>query len=443
MAGMFKRTRIAFIVALVAGVLWDVPAAHAAQVTCGQRITTSIKLDADLGPCLGNGLVVVANDLVIDLNGHTIRGGGKDPQAAIDQVGIRLSYVLRTTVKGGTVRDFFAGVLVLGGSQNDVDHMVVRHNIGLGNTAYGDGIVVDGSTANLITHNRAYGNGPFSGINMIHNASENVVSYNDVDDNNIPTPGAGPGGTDLQQDSGISNDTGAFANVIDHNTALRNGFIGISLAGGPGTQGLRATNNVIRDNGNLGINAGTQGDGHFVAGNTIVHNGYEQFGPSAAQGLDGGIVACGACFGPGTITTMQDNLVAKNKGFGIGNLFNGNEFTGGTGIYGTFPPQPYRPPRSNLVQRNVVRDNTSDGIYVECETVYDANFNASCLNPAPEHEGLRILDNDTSGNGGESAGITAWDLHDGNPHCDDNVWNGNTYVTAKPACTTAGGTLQP
>lgn len=41
----------------------------------------------------------------------------------------------------------------------------------------------------------------------------------------------------------------------------------------------------------------------------------------------------------------------------------------------------------------------------------------------------RILNNDTAFNG-------VFDLRDVNPGCDANVWSGNTYRTAEPACTT-------
>lgn len=37
-------------------------------------------------------------------------------------------------------------------------------------------------------------------------------------------------------------------------------------------------------------------------------------------------------------------------------------------------------------------------------------------------------------------GGPTFELNDGNPDCDNNVWRGNTYHTANPACTTIGGT---
>jgi parallel beta-helix repeat protein len=435
---------------LLGGVLGAASPAHAATVvTCGQTIATNITVANDVGPCLGDGLVVTASAITVNLNGHTVAGAGSNPAGTIDQAGIRLAGVGNVTVKGGTVRGFYVGILVKGGQNNLITRMNVTHNVGLGDTTYGDGINLDGSINNKVTYNTVTHNGPYAGINMIDNGSNNLVSYNTVTDNNVPTPNLGPGGTPQNQDSGISNDTGASFNAIDHNVVLRSGFFGISLAGGPVTQSERATNNVIRDNANLGINAGTAGDGHYVAKNTITGNGREQFGPSNFPGFDGGIVTCGSCFGPGRPTTIVDNTVTDNFGFGIFLAFNGVQFLGGCGIHGCHDPVPYRAPRSNLVRDNTVSGNTGDGISVECDRVYDANFGFTCLTNAPVHKGERILDNISIENGGPSAGLTAWDLHDtsinadGTGGCDDNIWSGNTYTTANPACTTAGGTFQP
>ncbi len=420
------------------------------RIVCGQTVMASITLRADLGPCLGDGLVVKASNVTVDLNGHTITGAGSNPAGAIDQAGIHLDGVGSVTVRGGTVRRFFVGVLVKGGQNNLITHMTAAHNVGLGNTVYGDGIVLDGSVNNKVTFNNVVSNGPYTGINMVHNGSNNYVAGNTVTDNNIPTPNLGPGGTAQNQDSGISNDTGASFNVIDNNVVLRSGFFGISLAGGPVTQKEKATNNVVRFSGNLGINAGTAGDGHYVANNVLTDNGHEQFGPSNSPGSDGGIVTCGACFGPGAATTIINNYIANNVGVGISLIFNGNQFLGGCGNFGCFPPSPYQAPRSNLVQGNTVVGNTGDGIFVDCEKVYDASFNATCATSTPRHQGLRILNNVSIENGGPGAGVTAWDLHDANKNpdgsggCNFNTWSGNTFMTANPAsCTTIGGTLEP
>jgi len=49
---------------------------HGTTVTCGQVITQSIKVANDLTDCPGDGLVIGANNVKIDLHGHTIDGDG-------------------------------------------------------------------------------------------------------------------------------------------------------------------------------------------------------------------------------------------------------------------------------------------------------------------------------------------------------------------------------
>ena len=46
------------------------------NVSCGQTLTHSVKLANDLTNCPNNGLVVGADDVTVDLNGHTIDGDG-------------------------------------------------------------------------------------------------------------------------------------------------------------------------------------------------------------------------------------------------------------------------------------------------------------------------------------------------------------------------------
>jgi len=246
---------------------------------------------------------------------------------------------------------------------------------------------------------------------------------------------------DQQFDDGITNDSASSYNVIIQNQILRNGLFGINLGGFPAGSHNQALDNTIKDNGSAGVNAG--GNGHTVSGNLIEHNGYEQFLPVGGlreQGGIQGVVTCGAtrarACGPDP-TTIQDNNIVANAGAGVELAFNGSQATGGCGIYGCFPPDPYVAPRSNVVQRNFVRDNGRDGIVVDCDTLYDKDFNGSCLAASPKHKGQQILNNITSGNGGISAGTTAWDLHDQNAACDHDIWSGNSYATANPLCTTA------
>jgi hypothetical protein len=59
-------------------------AASTQPLTCGQTITRDTTLHADLGPCPGDGLVIGADNVTLDLNGHSVTG-----QRSIPSVGIK------------------------------------------------------------------------------------------------------------------------------------------------------------------------------------------------------------------------------------------------------------------------------------------------------------------------------------------------------------------
>ena len=82
---------------------------------CGATIVADMRLDYDLA-CPGNGLIVGADGIKIDLNGHTIAGSGTG--AGIDVTG-------RTdvTIFGGIIRNFGAGVLT-----NTSTKIVIKRN---------------------------------------------------------------------------------------------------------------------------------------------------------------------------------------------------------------------------------------------------------------------------------------------------------------------------
>lgn len=79
----------------------------AAAPSCGDTILTSITLTANLDCSAGgtNGLNVGANGIVIDLNGHSITGGGGGNGYA----GIYNPGFSNVIVKHGTIRNFFYG----------------------------------------------------------------------------------------------------------------------------------------------------------------------------------------------------------------------------------------------------------------------------------------------------------------------------------------------
>src|SRR3954451_20828843 len=86
-------------------------------VSCGQTLTHSVKLANDLSNCPSDGLVVGADNVTVDLNGHTIDGvvsktfdcevgpQGPSGEGIQDDAGYD-----GVTIKGGTVQQFANGV---------------------------------------------------------------------------------------------------------------------------------------------------------------------------------------------------------------------------------------------------------------------------------------------------------------------------------------------
>src|ERR671937_1865087 len=66
------------IVALAAAsvMVFEGSAASAAAVHCGDTITTDTTLHKDLVNCPNNGIVIGADNVTLDLNGHRIDGNG-------------------------------------------------------------------------------------------------------------------------------------------------------------------------------------------------------------------------------------------------------------------------------------------------------------------------------------------------------------------------------
>ena len=83
------------------------------EITCGEILTRSIVVTNDLIDCPGNGIIVGANGITVDLDGHTIDGVGLD--GGIVNMGFD-----SVTIKNGVVTEFDYGVLLNPGSAKGV-----------------------------------------------------------------------------------------------------------------------------------------------------------------------------------------------------------------------------------------------------------------------------------------------------------------------------------
>ena len=90
--------------------------ASAGHVSCGDTITTDTTLDGDLLDCPSNGIVIGADDITLDLNGHTVSGDGEPfkacPEREFCDVGVLNNGHDGVTVRNGSVGQFESGVLI-------------------------------------------------------------------------------------------------------------------------------------------------------------------------------------------------------------------------------------------------------------------------------------------------------------------------------------------
>ena len=90
--------------------------AAASHVSCGATITADTTLDNDLVDCPTNGIIIAADDVTLDLNGHTIDGDGT-PDSACDPIhdfcdfGVAFDNRDGVTVRDGSIREFEGGLL--------------------------------------------------------------------------------------------------------------------------------------------------------------------------------------------------------------------------------------------------------------------------------------------------------------------------------------------
>ena len=270
--------------------------ASASHVGCGDVITQDTTLDSDVGPCDGTALLVGADNVTLDLRGYRVLGDGDG-----DAPGILVENRQGVVVTRGRVEQFGSGVAIVGGSGNTVIKMETIDNVGNGD--FGDGILLDDSSNNLLSKNVARGNGPYGGISLLGSSGFNTIEKNLVEFNDILSGPNGP-----QQDDGIRLENGANNNLISKNNVYDNGLDGIALFAD--TFDNVVEKNDIRRNGahdqvhrqGDGIAVFNRSTGNLIEKNTVFDNG--------ANGifLRGPIVRPNGSIVPGA----TDNQILKN-----------------------------------------------------------------------------------------------------------------------------------
>jgi len=180
---------------------------------CGMTILSNVKLDQDL-TCDGDGLIVGADGITIDLNGHSISGG---------EVGVGITVRARrgVAIHGGTVRRFVTGVFLAGSTG-----VVVKANRFTENR---EAVFLSGSSQNVVKENVAWQN-QSRGIMIRPNASGLISTQNLVVENTLTD---NPVGILL---------FGQPGNILKENVIAGSAVAGVHLTGGG------ASGNLLKEN---------------------------------------------------------------------------------------------------------------------------------------------------------------------------------------------------
>jgi parallel beta-helix repeat protein len=316
--------RLAFVMGVALVCLSFIPVADASAsaepVRCGDTITHDTKLKNDLRNCPTNGIVIGADNIVLDLNGRTIDGDGVigcEELYACDFGVDNTAGHHGVTIKDGSIRDFATAVVVLGANDNRLRGLSSSHNV-LG------GILLIESPGARIEHNSISANGlttDQAGL-IVFDSSAVRIERNSVSGNG---------------------DIGMFLQGVDHSRVKRN-----SVSRNP-EAGIILDGNWNEVSGNR---ASKNGDGISVGGdsNTIVSNRVsDSF--ACPDGCGAGIGSTG---GTGNLIARNFVVRASRAGIWIADF----EQEGGLPEIGT------------VVEGNLVVDSEIDGVLVE-STVTD------------------------------------------------------------------------
>ena len=321
------RRCLALVAAATSLVLGAAPAQAAEEevVGCEEPVAGTVKLANDLVCTDTDGLVVVSDNTVIDLNGHRIAcvspsgyllscqgeaGPGGVVQDQTPENGVEINGFdnvhIFTSVPGATIVGFDNGVDINRSSNVKVEHLIITgpprpgpvnprppshgvivrsSNCGGGNIHIGTG---EKSGNDVSNHNQ--------GIAI--NGDCNSVVHNRAHDNNS-TFAVIPGPPLIPNSNGIllSN---AARNVVRGNEVVGNGDLdmtptgpdsGIQIRGQESIDNL-VTNNVVNDNGGDGISLRLLAHANFITNNTMLLNGGPlsgtEFYDAAGRGAPGG-----------------------------------------------------------------------------------------------------------------------------------------------------------
>lgn len=368
-------------------------ATSAEAQSCGQVVAENTTLTADLN-CLGDGLVIGADGIVLDLNGHTIDGAGLG-------VGIRNDGFDNVTIKNGTVKEFDYGIQLNAGTEGNLVQGITLtlnqdagiqlsgayNNQVLGNTIIQqakEGVVLLGSTTNVVANNRIDGTQGMSLVltdsrsntirdNLVSNGSDNGVVFTASSENSF----LGNTLSDLG-DTALVLEAGSNSNTVMRNTFRRTNDSSMSVVD---SNSNRFELNTAEQPGDAGFKL-TQAHDNQIQGNTVrgasdcaifleFSNGNTVRDNDLAANVAAGEAAntCGIDLAHSDRNLVQSNNASNTTSMGI-NLEDASDnqivenIASGNKAQGIYIVAGAEVSAANLIDRNIASNNLGNGIAV-------------------------------------------------------------------------------
>jgi parallel beta-helix repeat protein len=148
---------------------------------CGQRITTDFVLANDM-TCTTDAFVINADNVTLDLGGHTITGPGMGPQTwpqpQLDSVGVRTGGHTNVTIRNGRISQFSTGIYFVDMERSRIEDVTSERN------RYG--FYLHASKGNAIRRSTVVAN--IYGLHL-QDANDNLIEGNNLIRQTYNSPG--------------------------------------------------------------------------------------------------------------------------------------------------------------------------------------------------------------------------------------------------------------
>jgi parallel beta-helix repeat protein len=347
---MTRRRLITALALVAAGMLVNAAPARAAQtVHCGQVLTTDTTVANDLHNCRTIGLVIGAQGVDLDLNGHTIDGDGTS-----DFEGIQAKGYDNVSIRDGVVTDFVEGVAVLFARNVAVSDLTLVNHRHVG--VFADtvrGMTVQHVVASAVAYSGVYvtrSSGVRVQTNTVRRSGDGIAL--------VETSGSSVTGNELTRNGclGIDVSNGSRFNVVDGNAVSDQGCEGVVVDGSSSNTVTR--NTLTHNDGGIGL---AYADGNVIAGNVIRNNNFVGIYVFASGNnrLDANVLS-----GNGEGSEGGIHVLADGSNVARGNTLTRNTVTDSVGdgiLVDAGSP-------ATTLDRNVSNHSSDDGIDVDEQT---------------------------------------------------------------------------